>query len=80
MFFRFIPSQFLSHSRVSFVLAFLEFLQTDAAWDVWAEFGYEKAEKKPEEKADDTKAEDGKAEGDKPADKPADKAEEKPAK
>ena len=60
--------------------AFLEYLQTDAAWDVWAEFGYEKAEKKPEEKADDTKAEDGKAEGDKPADKPADKAEEKPAK
>ena len=64
--------------------AFLEFLQTDAAWDVWAEFGYEKAEKKaekkPEEKTDDKKAEDDKAEGDKPADKPADKAEEKPTK
>lgn len=61
--------------------AFLEYLQTDAAWDVWAEFGYEKAEKKPEDgKADGAKNDGDKSEDGKAADKPAAKAEEKPAK
>ena len=49
--------------------AFLEFLQTQTAWDIWAGFGYEKVEKEPE---------DGQP-GSKPADGD-DKAEETPTK